>query len=167
MTLGDRIVVMKDGLVQQVGTPLELYRQPANRFVAGFIGSPAMNFITATITADERAATATAPGLELRFTEANAAILRKRAGETVVLGIRPQHLLLNDGQPGLLRLEAVLSTSEQLGDQQLLDARIGVTPIRVAGVDPFLKLTDGTQLPLGVLPGNVHLFDPVHGSALY
>src|SRR4029077_18902207 len=66
MTLGDRVVVMKDGVVQQVGAPLELYERPENRFVAGFIGSPAMNFIAVTITASGDALWAEAPGLRVR-----------------------------------------------------------------------------------------------------
>ena len=166
MTLGDRIVVMQDGLVRQVGTPLELYRTPENRFVAGFIGSPAMNFIDATVTAEESAATAIAPGLALRFTGERAALLRKRAGQSIVIGIRPQHLLLNAAGDGMLRFHAALSTSEQLGDQQLLDARVGETAIRVAGVDPSLQLPDGASLPLAVLPENIHFFDAAGGSAL-
>src|SRR6184192_4024729 len=70
MTLGDRVVVMKDGLVQQVGAPLELYERPANRFVAGFIGSPAMNFIPITLEWTEQALWAHAPGLRVRVSPA-------------------------------------------------------------------------------------------------
>ncbi|MCC6471979.1 MAG: ATP-binding cassette domain-containing protein, partial [Alphaproteobacteria bacterium] len=166
MTLGDRIVVMKDGLVQQVGTPLELYRRPTNRFVAGFIGSPAMNFIDVAVAASETDATASAPGLSLRFTGEKAAQLRKHGARDVVIGVRPQHLALGDGGNGMLRFQATLSTSEQLGDQQLLDARVGDTPIRVAGVDPSLNLADGTPLALAVVPDNIHLFDKASGNVL-
>ncbi len=84
----------------------------------------------------------------------------------IVLGARPQHLALNGVGNGLLPFQATLSTSEQLGDQQLLDARIGETPIRVAGVDPFLRLADGTPLSLAVHPENIHLFDSKTGIAL-
>jgi multiple sugar transport system ATP-binding protein len=165
MTLGDRIVVMKDGLVQQVGTPLELYRRPVNRFVAGFIGSPAMNFVEVSVTLTETDATLGAPGLSLRFAGEKAAQLRRHGARAVVAGIRPQHLVLGGGD-GMLRFEATLSTCEQLGDQQLLDARVGDTPIRIAGVDPSLALADGTRLALGVLPDNVHLFDTATGDVL-
>ncbi|MCC7047820.1 MAG: ATP-binding cassette domain-containing protein, partial [Alphaproteobacteria bacterium] len=166
MTLGDRIVVMKDGLVQQVGTPLELYRRPTNRFVAGFIGSPAMNFIDVAVTATETDATATAPGLSLRLAGEKGAQLRRHGARDVVVGVRPQHLMLGEGGNGTLRFQATLSTSEQLGDQQLLDARVGDTPIRVAGVDPSLTLADGAPLTLAVVPDNIHLFDKASGNVL-
>jgi len=167
MTLGDRIVVMKDGLVQQVGTPLDLYRRPANRFVAGFIGSPAMNFIEVTASATESEAMIGAPGLSLSFAGQKAALLRAHAGKTVVMGVRPQHLLLDGADAaGLVRFAATLSASEQLGDQQLLDLRVGGAPIRVAGIDPALSLADGTELHLSAMPENVHFFDAADGHVL-
>ena len=76
MTLGDRVVVMKDGMVQQVGAPLELYQRPANRFVAGFIGSPAMNFVGATLAEAETALWAEAPGLRVRVPARKGGALR-------------------------------------------------------------------------------------------
>src|SRR5262245_1961035 len=100
MTLGDRIVVMKDGLVQQVGTPLDLYRRPANQFVAGFIGSPAMNFITVQVQATETDATMSCPGLTLKLTGERAAVLRKAAAREVVMGVRPQHLAMTSAGNG-------------------------------------------------------------------
>src|SRR3954470_3248743 len=88
MTLGDRVVVMKDGVVQQVGEPLELYNTPANRFVAGFIGSPAMNFATVTIKEANGAVHAENKGLNLRLPDEMAQRLRGHAGRAVTLGIR-------------------------------------------------------------------------------
>jgi multiple sugar transport system ATP-binding protein len=167
MTLGDRIVVMKDGLVQQVGTPLDLYRRPANRFVAGFIGSPAMNFLDVKVEASGDGVTVTAPGLTLALAGRPAALLRPRAGGAAVLGVRPQHLMLGGaGGSALLRFQAALSTSEQLGDQQLLDARLGEAFLRVAGIDASLKLADGVALDLAVAPENLHFFDAASGAAL-
>ena len=89
MTLGDRVVVMKDGVVQQVGEPLELYNQPANKFVAGFIGSPAMNFATVTMTDGERPLIAKNSGLRSRCRAQTAQRLRGHVGREVTLGIRP------------------------------------------------------------------------------
>src|SRR5881398_1126583 len=80
MTLGDRVVVMKDGVVKQVGEPLELYERPANRFVAGFIGSPAMNFIAITLEWTEHALWAHAPGLRVRVPPAKTEALRQHVG---------------------------------------------------------------------------------------
>src|SRR5881394_2598280 len=85
MTLGSRVVVMRDGWVQQVGEPLVLYGQPANKFVAGFIGSPAMNFVEVSIGSDGIAQT---EGLRLRVPER----IRSRSGQRVTLGVRPEAL---------------------------------------------------------------------------
>ena len=92
MTLGDRVVVMKDGLVQQVGEPLELYNQPANRFVAGFIGSPAMNFAKVTMTDGNGRLTAKNGGMEIEVPAALADRLRPHVGQQLTLGIRPEDL---------------------------------------------------------------------------
>src|SRR5437899_1301138 len=92
MTLGDRVVVMKDGLVQQVGEPLELYNTPANRFVAGFIGSPAMNFATGTLAASNGRLWAEAPGLRIGLPEPSAHRANGRDGAKATVGIRPEDI---------------------------------------------------------------------------
>src|SRR3954466_1658098 len=92
MTLGHRVVVMKDGVVQQVGEPLELYNQPANKFVAGFIGSPAMNFATVTVTEANGSLLAENSGLRVKLPDETAQRLRGHAGREVTLGIRPEDL---------------------------------------------------------------------------
>src|SRR5438552_5601014 len=92
MTLGDRVVVMKDGLVQQVGAPLALYERPANRFVAGFIGSPAMNFIPVPIQGSDSSLTAQGTGIRLAIPPVNASQLGPYKGQRVTLGIRPEPL---------------------------------------------------------------------------
>src|SRR5438477_2380710 len=91
MTLGDRIVVMKEGFVQQVGTPLELYRRPANRFVASFIGSPSMNFITADVTAEADHFLLACRGWQFRLPSRRFPDLPSRIGRSVSVGVRPQH----------------------------------------------------------------------------
>src|SRR5207244_6336085 len=88
MTLGDRVVVMKDGLVQQVGEPLGLYERPANRFVAGFIGSPAMNFATVTMADGNGRITAKNSGFELEVPADHGERLRGHVGRQLTLGIR-------------------------------------------------------------------------------
>src|SRR5690242_16016420 len=92
MTLGDRVVVMKDGLVQQVGEPLELYNQPANRFVAGFIGSPAMNFAAVTVTESNGSLIAESSGLRIKLPDETAERLRGHVGRQITLGVRPEDL---------------------------------------------------------------------------
>jgi multiple sugar transport system ATP-binding protein len=92
MTLGDRVVVMKDGVVQQVGEPLELYNQPANKFVAGFIGSPAMNFAAVTVTEADASLIAENSGLRIKLPDEIAQRLRGHIGREVILGVRPEDL---------------------------------------------------------------------------
>src|SRR5246127_5287332 len=92
MTLGDRVVVMRDGLVQQVGGPLELYHEPANRFVAGFLGSPAMNFATVKVNRDNGAIWAANAGMQIKAPPEYADRLGRYVGQEVTLGIRPEDL---------------------------------------------------------------------------
>src|SRR5881394_3804444 len=92
MTLGDRVVVMRDGVVQQVGEPLELYNEPANRFVAGFIGSPAMNFADVTLVENGGKPVADAPGLRIGLPDELAARARTKVGHKATLGIRPEDI---------------------------------------------------------------------------
>src|SRR5436305_1279784 len=94
MTLGDRIVVMKDGVVQQVGTPLELYRRPANRFVASFIGSPSMNFINVNVTAHDGTFILGGQDVRLELPAPRFPQLGPCAGHSVCLGMRPQNIRL-------------------------------------------------------------------------
>jgi multiple sugar transport system ATP-binding protein len=167
MTLGDRIVVMKDGLVQQVGTPLELYRRPVNRFVASFIGSPAMNFFEMTVTGSADAVRLRTDGLDLTLPLAPFPGLERSGGSSVTLGVRPQHLRL--GQPqgeDQIGLSGALMVTEQLGDEQVLAIRIGASDIRVAGVDPELRLASGTIVEVAASLENLHVFDGVSGVAL-
>src|SRR5919202_3104631 len=92
MTLGDRVVVIKDGWVQQVGEPLELYNQPANRFVAGFLGSPAMNFVAVTVSENNGAIWAANAGMQIKAPPQYANRLGRYLGKEVTLGIRPEDL---------------------------------------------------------------------------
>ena len=140
MTLGDRVVVMHDGLVQQVGEPLELYNEPANRFVAGFLGSPAMNF------ADRRGAakpmarcgprmTASASGCRAE----TAGRLGRYAGQQVTLGIRPEDLhLASAADPAELGFDAAVEVVEKLGSEILLDVAVGRNTM-VASVEPNVR----------------------------
>jgi len=159
MTLGDRIVVMKEGVVQQVGTPLELYRKPANRFVASFIGSPSMNFIAVNVTAEADHFLLARPGLQFRLATARFPDLGSRVGRSVCIGIRPQHIRL--GAPvnaNQIAFKGTVMVTEQLGDEQLLAVRLGDSEIRIAGVDPDLTLAAGSEIEAAVATDNLHLF---------
>jgi multiple sugar transport system ATP-binding protein len=166
MTLGDRVVVMKDGLVQQVGAPLELYNQPANRFVAGFIGSPAMNFVPVSLTENAGALWAVGPDFRIKPPAALAARLRGHHGKDVALGIRPENLRVATGDdPSDLTFEAVVEVTEQLGSEILLDLKAGPAQM-VASVEPTVVTKVGDKLRLALNPNRLHFFDSVNEAAI-
>jgi multiple sugar transport system ATP-binding protein len=159
MTLGDRVVVMKDGWIQQVGEPLELYGRPRNRFVAGFIGSPAMNFIDASIAEVNGALWVESPGLRLRVPPDRVGRLAGKKGQPATLGIRPEDLrLATGGNAADLTCEAVVDVVEPLGSEILLDMRVGNSTI-VARVDPTVRVRVHDKIRLAFMPERMHFFD--------
>src|SRR5438132_11565774 len=125
MTLGDRVVIMRDGRVQQIGTPLQVYGKPANKFVAGFIGAPAMNFIDVTVRSEAGAVSVESEGLRLTVGASDAPALGAHTGRRVILVMRPEHLVLGDGASGL-GFDARVEVVQQLGPEILLETRVGV-----------------------------------------
>jgi len=159
MTLGDRVVVMKDGLVQQVGDPLELYNQPANKFVAGFIGSPAMNFATVTMVDGNGRITAKNSGLEIEVPGPHADRLRGHVGQQLTMGIRPENLhLASAADPEGLTFNSKVEVVEKLGSEILLDVRVGDDTM-VAAVDPATGAKVQDNLRLAINPERLHFFD--------
>jgi multiple sugar transport system ATP-binding protein len=160
MTLGDRIVVMKDGFMQQVGTPLELYRRPATRFVAGFIGSPSMNFLEMQLAAHDDCFAFSDPGFAFKIPSSRFASLGAYVGRPVCVGMRPQHVRLGSAtNAGEIGLRGTVVVTEQLGDEQILVIRLGQDEFRIAGVDPDLTLPAGVEIEAAVATGNLHFFD--------
>jgi multiple sugar transport system ATP-binding protein len=159
MTLGDRVVVMKDGVVQQVGEPLELYGRPANRFVASFIGSPAMNFADVTINSAGGGLWAEAPGLRIAVPGHKREALRGLAGQRVTLGVRPEALRpANGADPSDYAFDSTVEVVEQLGNEILLDVRAG-NHLMVARVDPGVRVKVRDAVRLSVDPDRLHFFD--------
>jgi multiple sugar transport system ATP-binding protein len=159
MTLGDRVVVMKDGVVQQVGEPLELYNQPANKFVAGFIGSPAMNFANVTVTEANGSLIAENSGLRIKLPDQTAQRLRGHGGRAITLGIRPEDLTVaGTGDPDHLCFDAVIEVVEQLGSEILLDMKVG-DGVMVASVEPTTRVKVRDKLRLAMRPSRLHVFD--------
>ncbi len=151
MTLADRIVVLRAGRVEQVGTPLELYNAPANRFVAGFIGAPGMNFLDAKLAglADEHA-TATLPD---GSTAGFAATAPLTIGATLTIGIRPHHLRLSD-----TGLAAQVTLVEQLGAETVVHARAGASHL-LAVAPGQQRLATGDTVYLSLDGAPLHVFD--------
>src|SRR5262245_22428101 len=124
MTLGDRVVVMRGGIVQQVGEPLELYNSPVNRFVAGFIGSPAMNFAPVRVSNGKDALRAHKPGFGIEVPPELAPRLAPYVERDVTIGIRPEDLHLSNGSDAAgLCFDAVVEVVEKLGSGILLDRK--------------------------------------------
>jgi multiple sugar transport system ATP-binding protein len=166
MTLGDRVVVMKDGLVQQVGEPLELYGSPANRFVASFIGSPAMNFVDITLLQANGFLWAETQGLRIKVPAARTEKLRRHAGTKLVLGIRPEALRMANGtEPADYSFDSTVEVVEPLGNEILLDVRAG-THLMVARVDPATRVKVHQTVRLALDPERLHFFDAQTEAAL-
>jgi multiple sugar transport system ATP-binding protein len=159
MTLGDRVVIMRDGRIQQIGTPLAVYGKPANKFVAGFIGAPAMNFIDVTVHSEAGATMVEAEGLRLTVSAAEARALAARNGRRVTMGVRPEHLVLGDGAPST-SFDTHVEVVEQLGSEILLETRVGSQSVTVARVAAESPIARGDQVRLSAQPGRLHFFDP-------
>jgi multiple sugar transport system ATP-binding protein len=166
MTLGDRVVVMKDGLVQQVGEPLELYNEPANRFVAGFIGSPAMNFASVTVSDGGGALWAANEGLRIKVPGPMNNRLGRYVGKPLTMGIRPEDLrIANGADPADLSFGAVVEVVERLGSEILLDVRVGSSTM-VASIEPSARTKVRDQVRLAINPERLHFFDEASEAAV-
>jgi multiple sugar transport system ATP-binding protein len=166
MTLGDRVVVMKDGLIQQVGEPLELYNTPANKYVAGFIGSPAMNFASVVVKQAGGALFAENDGMRIRVPAQLTGRMGAHAGQPATLGIRPEDLrMANGSDPADLTFEASVEVAEQLGSEILLDLKAGGSAM-VASVEPTVKARHGDRVRLAMNPDRMHFFDAKSEAAI-
>ena len=156
MTLADKIVVLSNGAVQQVGTPNALYHAPANQFVAGFIGSPKMNFLKGTVeSADATGVLVRFGSGETQHVAVDAAGLQR--GATVTVGVRPEHLIVGQAATGVAaRTMAV----ESLGDAAYLYAESAVAPDGlIARIPPLDTYRTGEALHVHAQAEHCHLFD--------
>ena len=166
MTLGDRVVVMKDGVVQQVGEPLELYNTPANRFVAGFIGSPAMNLVTVRVGELNGALSAGNQGMRIEVPAETVRRLRPYVDRDVTMGVRPEDLrVATSNDPAGLCFEGVVEVVEKLGSEILLDMQVGADML-VAAVEPSVRAKRGDRLGLALNPERLHFFDLASDAAI-
>src|SRR3954467_4251683 len=162
MTMGDRIAVMSEGLLQQVGAPQDLYDHPVNRFVAGFIGSPAMNFVEVPVSAGQ---TELHQGgfhfpLPGQYQEALAA-----ASSKVIVGFRPEHLELSDVGGTAATIQGTADVVEYLGNEELLHVSVEGTEI-VAIVDSSHRVRPGDVVTLKLPIEKLHMFDGDAGASL-
>jgi multiple sugar transport system ATP-binding protein len=156
MTMADRIVLMRDGIVEQIGSPLELYDRPDNLFAAGFIGSPAMNFLPGILRREgNNIHVRMDSGVQLPLP----ATVGGRDGEKVVYGVRPEHLELGNG------FEAKVSVVEPTGADTFVFSEVGGTPI-CATFSQRHAFRPGEQITLRPLLEAIHLFDGDSGKVI-
>ncbi|QUD83257.1 sn-glycerol-3-phosphate ABC transporter ATP-binding protein UgpC [Gordonia polyisoprenivorans] len=168
MTMGDRVAVLKHGVLQQFSTPAELYDHPVNAFVAGFIGSPAMNLFTAPI----RDGAISIAGADIDIDATSQAALRKSGLSSVVVGIRPEHLALSDDGTGL---NADVALLEELGSETYVYASLADESVHNLDGDPMVVVARSSQrapakrgegIRLRQADNAVHLFHPETGDRL-
>jgi multiple sugar transport system ATP-binding protein len=159
MTLGSRVVVMKDGWVQQVGEPMEIYSKPQNKFVAGFIGSPAMNFIPVTISETGGTLYAETNGVRIKIPAERTAGLKALKGQMVTLGVRPEDLRVGSTSDSAdFAFDAVVEVVEPLGSEILLDVAVANQSV-VCRVEPSVKARPHEKVRLTLVPERVHFFE--------
>ncbi len=156
MTMADHVVVMRDGRIEQQGPPLTLYDTPANRFVAGFIGSPAMNFVDGIVAADGRS-------VALDLPEKPVLDLGRdlEPGRAVTAGLRPEHLIVD---PQNAQFQVRIRVVESTGSLAFYTTE--TTPELMLVEQGRGRLRSGDTAPLRIAPANVHLFDPETGRSL-
>ena len=161
MTMGQRIAVMSEARLQQVGTPQSLYDEPINKFVAGFIGSPSMNFLPVTATGEGDNVTLTGAGLSIALP---ADFKGQVSGASAIMGIRPEHLdLVATGPSGTIQGQA--DVVEYLGNEELIHVSAGGADI-VAVIGSEHRVRPGDALTLQVPLDKIHLFDAETGLSL-
>jgi multiple sugar transport system ATP-binding protein len=172
MTMGDRIAVMRDGTLQQVDTPEHVYQRPANRFVAGFIGSPAMNMVAARLSRLNEELIVTFGEYSLAIDENVLGLrpgLRAYEGADVIVGIRPEDFedaAFAADAPPERTLATVTALREALGSEVLVHFPVASATF-VARVDPQTTAREGEPLSLVVDTKRLHFFEPVSGLAIY
>jgi multiple sugar transport system ATP-binding protein len=165
MTMGDRIVVMKDGVTQQIGTPMEIYEQPSNLFVAGFVGSPSMNFVEARIAQENAALLIDAGDFRVRIPDDRSPVCYDLIGKEVIFGIRPEHI-----QDRMYCVDPVSENCfsarvdfvEPMGSEMILYLGIGRTSL-VAKVNPKTSARKDAVIGVHIDMDRVHVFDKKTG----
>jgi multiple sugar transport system ATP-binding protein len=165
MSLADRVAVMNDGILQQVGPPSEVYLQPANLFVAQFVGSPVMNVLPADLAVEAGQPSVVLAGERFALPEAaGAALAGVPTGRDLVLGVRPEGVRLSrEAGEGMLPMEAHLI--EPLGAYDIVDLKLGDRYLKARTASGFVD-APGNTVWAGLDPGQVHFFDAASGESL-
>ncbi len=163
MTMATRIAVMRDGLLQQIDSPQDLYDKPNNVFVGGFIGSPSMNFFDATLVENDGRLEINTGGFRLEVPEPLAASWRAHKSKEIIFGIRPDDMHAKEfTPPGILEadMDATVDVTELMGNEIFLYLNTKDDKQFIARVDPRVNVSPGDAMPLAVNMANAHIFDP-------
>ena len=157
MTMADRIVVMHDGIVEQVGRPLELYDKPANVFVASFLGSPAMNFISGRLSSESATSFVGEGGVKIPISPSSGG----RTNIGVLCGFRPEAIVLDPGSP----IKMLVSLTEPTGAETHVFGRLGGVDL-IAVLRERVSFPPGSEIGISIAPEHIHLFDASTTSRL-
>ncbi|MBU2584938.1 MAG: ABC transporter ATP-binding protein, partial [Bacteroidetes bacterium] len=162
MTMGDRIVVMKDGIVHQIDTPLNLYYQPVNKFVAGFIGSPSMNFIKGKILSDRGLKFKSVKGgVQINLENIKSKNFSNHLNKEIILGIRPENFEIQRDEnrsEDSISIQADIEVVEPMGSEEFLYFQIDSEQV-VAKIDSSLNVKAGEKIELTFNLSRCHFFD--------
>ncbi len=162
MTMGDRIAVMNKGKIQQVGTPEEIYLKPANVFVAGFVGTPQMNFFDASVEIKDKNVVLDAGDFKVVLTEEYIPLLKEYNSKTVIVGIRPEHIYPEGHLPSTAKkiswIEGVVDFVEALGSDTILHLNTGsrILVVKISGSHHYEM---GSRVRVALDLSNIHVFD--------
>ncbi|HEX5498247.1 MAG TPA: TOBE domain-containing protein, partial [Thermomicrobiales bacterium] len=158
MTMGDRIAVMSLGELQQLDTPQNLYDNPSNKFVAGFIGSPSMNFVDVALTPEDGGLYATTSGFRIKAPKERLRALEPYVGKTVTLGIRPEHLIPRTHPNADTAIPVTVDVIELLGNEIFVYLMNNGT-LLTSRMSPDVKLERGQKIEVVAEPDKIHFFD--------
>jgi multiple sugar transport system ATP-binding protein len=163
MTLGDRIVVMSEGVIQQQGSPQELFERPVNQFVAGFIGSPSMNFMDGVIKSDNGRMWVSGDGYRLPLSPEASHRLDKAQASDIVVGLRPSAFTM--GKTGEATIDLRIVVAEYLGNNSMLATRCGASDLLVETPSAALPKS-GETITFSLNPKDIMVFDKKSGKTL-
>jgi multiple sugar transport system ATP-binding protein len=168
MSMADKIAVMNGGLLQQVGTPQQVYNQPTNTFVAGFIGSPSMNFLECRLVGDSSTIHLESDNISFKLPYSTTRTPPKPLPKNVTIGMRPKDVvLLENENPTDIKMKGQITFTEMLGDDSIVEVKIGSNLIKVANANSNFDLSVGQDVIFGIPYSKVHFFETESGNRFY
>ncbi len=167
MTMGDRIVIMKDGIINQVDTPLNLYNKPVNQFVAGFIGSPAMNFIHGKLIKENKLLyLSNGSSVKFELTENQIDKLNGFSNNDIVIGIRPEDITLENNESNNIFINVSIEVVEPMGNESFIYFQVDGVQF-ISRIKAYEKLHHGTNTKVYINSDKIYFFDNQTGNAIF